>query len=65
LFRKGFWCGKKCDKLGKVPEAIEAMTGVPLHLYDRETLLFNIQQRTLVYRDNPKDFYEGFPAVDN
>ena len=24
----------ECDRQGKVPEAIEAMTGVPLHEYD-------------------------------
>ena len=52
----------KCDQLGKVPEAIEAMTAVPLHLYDKETLMFNLQQR-MMDRD-PKHFYEGFPPVD-
>jgi hypothetical protein len=52
----------KCDQLGKIPEAIEAMTAVLLPFYDRETLRFNLQQR--IMDNDPRHFYEGFPAVD-
>ncbi|MBI2573527.1 hypothetical protein HYV86_06700 [Candidatus Woesearchaeota archaeon] len=53
-----------CDKRGAVPEAIEAMTGVPLHLYDRGTLQQQMVQRTTTYAGNPQRFYEAFPKVD-
>ena len=53
----------ECDKKRKVPEAIEAMTGVPLHEYDKGMLLNFVMMREVA--SDPKHFYEGFPEVDS
>ncbi|MFH0978330.1 MAG: hypothetical protein V1837_03425 [Candidatus Woesearchaeota archaeon] len=50
------------DDLGSVPEAIEAMTAVQPHLYDREKLE-SLMLARIVAKD-PCHFYEGFPPVD-
>ncbi len=52
----------ECDRHEKVPEAIEAMTGIPLHEYDPMELMVLSMNR--MSRD-PQTFYEGFPSVDN
>ena len=49
------------DGQGKVPEAIEAMSGIPLHEYDSMELFvlsFNRQS------SSPESFYDGFAPVD-
>ena len=53
----------ECDKKGNIPEAIEAMTGVPLHEFDKGMLFDYVMMRQVA--SDPKEFYEGFPEVDS
>lgn len=51
----------RCDELGRVPEAIGAMSGIPLHEYDKEELgILSITRK----RSDPKTFYNGFSSAD-
>jgi len=50
------------DKHGKIPEAIEAMTGVPLHETDPMQLMVLSMRRQ---ESTPESFYRGFGPADS
>lgn len=50
----------ECDRHGKIPEAIEAMTGIPLPEYDSmQLLVLSVNRQS----SDPQTFYEGFPPA--
>lgn len=51
----------ECDRHQKIPEAIEAMTGIPVNEHDPAQLIaFSINRKST----SPQEFYQGFPSVD-
>ncbi len=49
------------DKKGQIPEAIEVMSGVPLHEHDPLYIMTLTINRM---SSDPHEFYEGFANVD-